>query len=165
MQKTHSTTTEWPANVPSAFKKWERTSEGGFTYDQLIDAYLMGKEYGRTEEIKVLDKTFEANLEKAFSVSEEKFDELRKIFGIQPVAMRMKIQDISSFAILFVLNEKDYKSEKIEDIYNFLIEEMKKLNSDEFSWFFVITPQIGELNEDAISSDGYSLRYGQSKAA
>jgi len=111
-----------------------------------------------------LSTTFENNIKKAFGISEEKFDVLRRIFGIEPVAMRMRILGIASFETLFILSGNDYNSEKIETVYDSLMEEMNKISSEEFIWSFVVMPSVEGLNDDAISSDGFLLRYAHKAA-
>jgi hypothetical protein len=143
---------------------WEEITKGGFTASQVIDAYLIGKEHGRTEEQRILSKTFEVNIKKAFSISEEKFGGLKKIFGIEPVEMRMRVLGIALFETLFILSANDYNSEKIEAVYGLLMEEMDKFKSEEFTWSFVVMPSAEKLNDDAMSADGFSLRYSHKAA-
>ncbi len=150
--------------VAELLKNWEKTSEGGFTANQVIDAYLIGKEHGKTEEQRILAKTFEKNFKRATTFSEEKFHQLKSIFGFEPTAMRMRILDISSFETLFILAPADYKSDKIEAVYAYLIEEMKTIASEDFTWSFVVMPAASEINDEAISSDGYTLRYSHKAA-
>ena len=76
----------------------------------------------------------------------------------------MRILGINSFETLLILKGSDYDSEKIEAVYGFLMEEMNKMNSDEFTWSFVVMPSVKELNDDAISSDGYLLKYAHKAA-
>ena len=78
--------------------------------------------------------------------------------------MRMRILGIASFETLFILSGTDYISEKIETVYGFLMEEMSRINSEEFTWSFVVMPSVEGLNDDAISSDGFLLRYAHKAA-
>jgi hypothetical protein len=143
---------------------WEEVTEGGFNPGQISEAYMIGQAHGRAEVQRILSTTFENNINKAFGISEEKFDVLRRIFGVEPVAMRMRILGIASFETLFILSGNDYISENIETVYGFLMEEMSRINSEEFTWSFVVMPSVEGLNDDAISSDGFLLRYAHKAA-
>ncbi|MEW5799978.1 MAG: hypothetical protein AB1728_13335, partial [Bacteroidota bacterium] len=81
------------------------------------------------------------------------------IFNISPLGMKMKVDNISSFTILYFVSKEVYLSDEIEKIYNYLTEEMKKVSDADFHWSFIIAPDLGEMNEEAIASDGFILTY------
>lgn len=143
---------------------WETTfREGRATVDQwtdaLIDAYLIGKQDAKTEEQRVLNNIFQKNIKRAADFAEEKLNNLKSIFNISPLGMKMKVDNISSFTILYFVSKEVYLSDEIEKIYNYLTEEMKKVSDADFHWSFIIAPDLGEMNEEAIASDGFILTY------
>jgi len=143
----------------SFFTNWRTPVREGYSHDQLIDAYLTGMEHAKTEEKRLLGGIFQNNLEHAMKFSEEKFQALMKIFDVTPVGMRMSVIGISSFETLLILSRDNYQSSKIESIYGYLLDEMRKVNNEQFNWTFILMPSLGDLNEEAISLDGYSLMY------
>lgn len=68
--KKKDTVQSWPTN-------WHQ-EENSFTGDDLIDAYLKGKQAGRSEMIHILSKQFETNLSIATTVSEKLFSGSKK---------------------------------------------------------------------------------------
>jgi hypothetical protein len=129
------------------------------TNEELVGAHLSGIEIGMQEHEKIIQDQH-LNLKKsAIKISEEIYSRLKDKFKIKPLGMRMRTQGFSSFGTLFLLQADDFYSDKIEEIYTFLNEERKKVTH--ISWSFVLMPVSKELNESAISSDGYTLSYAE----
>lgn len=137
-----------------------------FTRDDLLDAINYGKSLAMTEASKIVQATFDKNLKKAQAFSVEIYQKIKSIFKINPLSMKMRVDGISSFSILIMISRADFVSDEIENIYSFLLEEMKGINKDEtFHWSFTLMPQRGRINEAAILSDGYTLTYAVSPGA
>lgn len=151
--------TEAQSEFNSIFGEWQTTPSGGYSTDQVIEAYVIGKERGKTEERKLLGKIFKSNIKKAVSFSEEKYKGMINVFNCHPTAMKMRILSISSFEVLIVLPEREYLSDEIEKIYSYLIEAMTSINGPDFNWSFMLMSNTSALNEEAIESDGFTLNY------
>ncbi len=133
--------------------------ESYYTSDQLINAYLKGKDFQKSKDEQVFIRELTINLEKAkelattiFSlISERKFD--CKI-------VRLKIKDIYSFTAIFVVDSKDYCSSEFREIYESSIQ-LKKANndSDTFEFSTIFTPFNDKLEEGKLRADGFTLSY------
>lgn len=148
-------------SITTLSSKWTRDI---FTADEVLDAYLVGREHGRIEETTISLEKLKKGLFKAFDISEEVYSAIKSRFNMNPLGMKMRINSISSFNVLIIISSEDFVSDEIEKVYDFLLEEMKTVNKDDnFYWSFILMPFREGLDEVAISSDGYTLKYAPSK--
>ncbi|MGA7160156.1 MAG: hypothetical protein WBZ48_04085 [Bacteroidota bacterium] len=138
------------------------TSSGWITTDRLIsdeitNARVSGIEIGMKEHEKIIQQQHIALRNEAVRISEEIYSELKSKFQIRPYGMKIRTQGFSFFGTLYMLNSDDFYSEKIEGIYVFLREKQKMVAA--ISWSFVLMPVTKQLDDSAMSSDGYSLSY------
>ncbi len=129
-----------------------------YTGDQLIDAYLKGKQDGKDEMVKILSKQFKNNIEIATSISEKLYSEARqkKIFF---KTIHLKADGITKFSALFVSKKADYISEKFRDIFISARNLRDEVESDSFYITFSFIPDSKDLSDKSLNADGFFLRY------
>ena len=135
-------------------------SEGGFTSDDLINAYLKGVEDHAKKAKKDLEKRFKANLNKAQKLSGD-FIESMIDKGFDIKSAQLKFITIESFKIILFVSKKLYLSDKILELYNNLSSSFAGVNSEKFHMSLNIMPADNKLNRERILSDGYIFTYGK----
>lgn len=125
--------------------------------DEVTSARLTGIEIGMKEHEKLIQQQHLTLRSDAVKISEGIYSELKKKFEIKPYGMKIRTQGFSAFGTLYMLRADDFFSDKIEDIYRFLHAEQEKIAA--INWSFVVIPVTSELNDSAITSDGYNLSY------
>lgn len=138
-------------------QNWKK-EESVYTGDNLVDAYLKGKQDGKDEIIKSLIGQFKTNVETAASVSEKLYAtaERKKIHFR---SIHLKADSTNKFSALFVAEQKDFISDKFRDI---LISARKLKNQTENENFYIsfsFMPDSGNLNEKSLNADGFFLKY------
>lgn len=136
---------------------WRKQSDV-VTHNDVINAYIKGKEAGRDEAKLAMRKLFNDNLEKAQSKSEELLLALKKI-GVTVDTMHIKADTITTFNTLLITTHDDYVSEKMLTAIKKGRELKTKTDSDDFNINFYFTYRADSLNQGCIESDGYFLRY------
>lgn len=133
---------------------------GRVATDEIMSAHLSGIEIGMQEHEKIIQNQHLQYKHLATKASEDIYARLKQKFDIRPIGMRIRVQGLSSFGTLFILRADDFYSGRIVEIYTFLHEERKKVSK--VGWSFVVMPGAEEMDESAITSDGYTLSYAES---
>jgi hypothetical protein len=137
-----------------------KVSEGGFTSDDLINAYIMGVQDQVKHTTKILEKKFNSNLCKAQNIGAMFFDSMvGKGFDIK--FARLKFYSIESYKIILFVSEELYLSDKILALYNELSSLLLEVNNEKFHLSFSIMFDKDNLNEKRLLSDGYLFCYGK----
>ena len=144
-------------------------SESGNTYstDDVINAYLKGKEHQRQESKsqqldhiqEILLEKLKVNLNKAALLSEELFREINNS-GFKCDSVRLKIKDVSNYMAIFLVDEKDFCSDDFLKIYDRSIEIKRENNaSSTFNFSTLFTPKTIDTEPLNMVADGYILSY------
>lgn len=141
------------------FDNWEEEKPYGYSDDQLIDAFQIGRKKGQSDIQKLVQEKFGNNLNKATTESEKLVKKIKQAYNISIKGMHLNIKDINSFAALIVVDEETYFSDEMEYVYDMIGDHELELEEDDFRLAFHFTGAKNELNKDAIISDGYTLRY------
>ncbi len=128
------------------------------THNDVIDAYLKGKQAGRDEAKIAMIKLFELNLGKAQEKSEELFETLKSM-GFNITAIHLKADNITNFMALVIADYKDYVSENFLHAITISRNLKNNVDSADFTLNFYFTYQADTLNERCLESDGYFLKY------
>lgn len=156
-----TTTTNHTKSYTQPQEHW-RQQYDAVTHNDVIDAYLKGKQAGKDEAKIAMVKLFEQNLAKAQEKSEELFAKLTSM-GFNISSIRLKADNITSFMALIVADYNDYVDERFLDAIS-VSRELKRLSvSEDFSLNFYFTYQAETLNENCLDSDGYFLKYNVSE--
>ena len=129
-----------------------------FNHNDLIEAYIKGKEAGKTEQQRVNQSLFNTNLQKAQSVSEELFAQLNDA-GLKINAVHLKADAITRFDALFVSDKKAFLKDDFRNAF-ILARRFKQENETEtFDISFTFTPDSNTLDENCLTSDGFFIKY------
>lgn len=129
-----------------------------FTHDELIDAYLKGKEAQKNENKKILIEKLEANLKKAQDIVENLVEEIRNK-GFKIYKSYLRINNIVKFDAIFDISIEDYTSDAFDEIYEKSQEIKKIVNSDTFHLNLTFMPHNDNLNEQRVVRDGFIFSY------
>ncbi len=143
--------------VPAVNPNWEKI-EHVYTGDDLIDAFLIGKEAGKDEHYRILLSQFKENVQNATELSEELMNSVLAL-KINPVDIRIKADDITSFKTLFIVDKKDFLDDSFREVYTLSRGVKNKSETEKFYISFSFTPSSAELNEDCLIADGFFLKY------
>lgn len=145
-------------NIPVKFpEKWEKNAEA-FTGNELIDAYLKGKEAGKNEEKKNVRKILHNNIHWVTEVSEKLFKKIAQQ-NIKLHSIHLKADTVSDYTVLFVADLDDYVSDKFQSAY-FLANELKnEVRKDNVDIYFSFTHNSPNPRYDSLVADGFFLKY------
>lgn len=144
-------------NSPDKPRNWEKVGDT-YNTDEIIDAYLQGKEDGKGMHAKILQQTFANNVNTAAKVSEDLLKKANQK-KLKLKAIHLKADSITNFVALFIVDEKSYISDQFRDAF-VLAEELKKQTvNDSFYISFLFAPNSKNLNQDCIHADGFFLKY------
>jgi len=141
-------------NSTSELVQWRKSVKedgGGFSEDQLIDAYLQGKEsLGKLVKEKLIE-----NINKVGTQTDTILDALKgKKFT--PKSASLRINHYNNFDILISLPESQYTSKAFIDFYNFT-SNTEQENKDDYKVIFTFINHSKSFDYDQIRLDGYGL--------
>jgi len=145
----------------SLSEDWKRNftpSSENYTSDEVIDAYLKGKEDGLNQHKVVLMEKLKSNLLKTVTHRNQLYEFLYK-HSFTPETSFLKISSVYEFQILIIIPEKEYLKESFLETYKYASEIEKKVHDDTYNVFFSFTNSIDELNDDCLRSEGYLLQH------
>lgn len=128
------------------------------THNDVIDAYLKGKEVGRDESKLAMNRLFQNNLTRAQDNSEKLNNHLKKI-GIEIFEIHLKADNLTDFIGLVIAKQEDYVSENFLKAVKAARGIKKYSDSDDFNIYFSFTYKAETLNENCLNADGYFLKY------
>jgi hypothetical protein len=148
-------------SVDAIIGTWHQTTDPKlFTADEVINAYFRGKKELGSAISRVLAKELEDNLKKIQAIGEDLFTTINSK-RIRCSRVLLKIDDLSSFKLLFMVNELDYSLEKLREVYALLIDKEQSESSDTFHFSTSILSDSPKVNKQRVFSDGYYLCYGK----
>lgn len=152
-KKTSKVSSKWDL-IPSEFQKKHKA----YSSDDLINAYLQGRNDQKDEEKRILIKELINNFEKAKKIGEEFYDFLwSKKIKCKYVLLRAR--NIAEFETIFIVPKNDYLSYDFLDIYQYSINKKAEINTDTFHFSFSFMPFSSHINTDKLSTDGFVLKY------
>lgn len=128
------------------------------THNDVLEAYLKGKEAGKTEQQRVNQSLFDINLQKAKSVSEKLFEQLASD-GFKLKAIHLKADAITNFYALFISSKSDFLKDEFRNAFIVARKYKTEIDESTFSISFTFTPDSDSLDEDCLASDGYFIKY------
>lgn len=138
-------------------ENWEKEQKV-YTGDDLIDAYLKGKQDGKNEVTEILSNTFEENVKRATSVAEKLLANAQKK-KIEFKSVHLKSEGIANFTSVFVVKKEDFIEDKFRNIFVLGRKLKKELESQNIYITFSFVPDVKGFNEKKLISDGYFLKY------
>lgn len=135
---------------------WQK--KGEINSDDVINAYVKGKNDGKNEFNKELRNKFQRNLHKAISVSENVYESVNQ-HGIHLSSIHLRAENLNNFSVLFVTNAGDFLSTKFKSAYSISRRIKEKAIAEDFYISFSFMPDSKNLNQDCLTADGYFLKY------
>ncbi|MFW5657765.1 MAG: hypothetical protein ACOC31_04515 [Bacteroidota bacterium] len=129
-----------------------------FTHDELIDAYLRGKEDQKNENQKVLLEKLEKNIKYAQQIVEKIADEITNS-GFKTHKSYLRINNIIKYDAVFDISLDDFTSDEFDKIYQFSRNLKNKVNTETFNINFTFMPHTNNLNEKRIVCEGFIFTY------
>jgi hypothetical protein len=140
---------------PNWILKREKES---FTQDELIDAYLEGKEKQKNGNQIILLEKLSNNLKQAQKIVERVAEEIN-YKGFTLIKSYLRINNIVKYDAIFDILIEDFISDNFDTIYSFSHELKKNINTNTFNINFTFMPHTEDLNEKRIGSEGFIFMY------
>ena len=138
---------------------WELKPEKDyFTSNELIEAYLKGKEEQKNENQKILLEKLDANLKEAKLIVEKIAKEINKN-KFKLFSSYLRINNIVKYDAIFDILTDDFTSDNFDKIYDFSRKIKKDVNTNTFNINFTFMPHSENLNVKRIGSEGFIFRY------
>lgn len=139
---------------------WELTSpkEKLFSSDQVIDAYLRGKNEGLEQAQKLILEKLNDNIVKSGKHASELLVYMKKR-GFNPQAAFLKINSWDDFTVLIILPENEFVDEKIDGVYDYFTEFETLISEKLYHMHISICDTVDELDESYIHADGFVLKH------
>jgi hypothetical protein len=144
-------------HVAEPVQNWE-TQENVVTDNDVIDAYLTGKEIGRSEQISVNMRLFGENYEKAKRISESLHKQIGGI-GFKVKGLHLRADSITSFNSLLIVDINDFTNESFLKSFSIARAFKNEADSDTFNITFTFTPDSDTLDENCLEHDGFFAKY------
>jgi hypothetical protein len=150
-------------SIPSS---WILKRQGHITQnehqDELIDAYLKGREEQKNQNQKILFEKLEANIKTAQTIVVDIVNQIAET-GFKMYKSYLKIDNITKFDVIFDIAVQDYLSPQFDEIYKLSHEIKSKYNNDTFNISFAFMPHSEFINERRINCEGFIFSYDKQK--
>lgn len=143
------TSTNW--NFTSQKERW-------YSSDQVIDAYLKGKNEGLEQGQKLILEQLIRNLSKTGNHTSEIIQFLNAS-NFHPISAFLKINSWDDFGILIVLPESEFIAPSIIDVYDFISEFENRITEEFYNVHIQFCCASEQINEKSIESDGFVLKH------
>jgi hypothetical protein len=141
---------------PENWKKEQHVYAG----DDLIEAYLKGRQDGKNEITNILSNTFEENIKKATAIAEKLFNSAANK-KIEFTSVHLKSEGIASFTSIFLVRKDDFISDKFRNILVLGRKLKKELENENIYITFSFAIDDKGFSEKKLISDGYFLKYAK----
>lgn len=146
------------SNLPET---WEVSVDRNsiFTNDDVIDAFLKGKEEGFKEKKQLFIDKLNENINKSASFTEKMLTFLRQR-KLNPISAHLKINAYNDFVILVTLPEKEFISEDFLVCYDFASTIEEETEKDKhYNIMFMFSDRDDTFNKSLLVSDGFFMDY------
>lgn len=146
-------------------KDWEaKEHERTFSTDELISAYLKGKEHGIGLEFEKIKKQLNSNLRLATVIAEDLLKTLQE-HKINLVGIHLKPVNIGNFEFLFVVDEESFDSEDFINAYRITHKVKNQYQTEKLTLEFSYLSNESSISDDCLIADGYFLHYNHEQTA
>mgnify|MGYP001373279862 CR=1 FL=1 len=137
-----------------------KESDRHFTSDEVISAYIAGKNHATAEAINEIKREFSSNVALATRIAEALLKSLVDK-NIVIKGAHLKPHSVSYFEFLIVFDHEFYETDEFYATY-FLSREIKSRYAlNNLSVEFTFMSDEGDISNDCLISDGYFLSYDQ----
>jgi hypothetical protein len=139
-------------------KYWQKSIEDNYNANDLISAYLKGKEAGKKHESDKITQEFSNNVKLASSIAEELFANGEEC-GLDFDEIHLKANSISSFEALFLVKKETILLDRFRQAYVIGRILKNKYEGGNFDLSFSFTPNTEEIDGDCLVADGFFMKY------
>ena len=133
-------------------------SEREPTNNELIEAYLLGKEKGMEEDKQLKLSQLKSNMKDAAILTGKVFSLLKKS-GLRPVSAHLRVQSWNSLNVLVLVEEKDMLSEGLLKSYNEMAVLEQEANNTLRYIDLSVTDGGDHLDRESLVADGFMFTY------
>ncbi len=127
--------------------------------DDLINAWQMGVNKGLSLKNKIVKQYFEEKFNKALEEATQLFNFLNDKVKMNCKEAYFKVNDIVDFEVLYLVDSKNYLSEKLHRCYDEALKIKADCKKEDFSFNFSFKPKTKNTKAEYIYADGYILKY------
>lgn len=134
-----------------------------YTNDDVIDAYLKGKEVGVKESNQIFVDKLNENIDKSAKYTRKMISFLKKR-KLNPISAHLKIKSFNDFIILITLSEDEFISEDFLVSYDFAATIEEEVTEDKYYnvMFMFSDREEKDFNKNLLVSDGFFMNYKMS---
>jgi hypothetical protein len=129
-----------------------------FDSNDLLDGYLKGMADGEQEIEKRNIQQFKTKIKLSTSVAEELFS-LANEKGFKFYSVYLKYIGLNSFGAIYFVDEDLYLSSNMKEAFKLSRNLRQKYKSEDFQISFLFSAKGDNINNDALVSDGYFIKY------
>ena len=155
------------AHTTDKTRNWELTipRKQHFTSDEVIDAYVKGREAGKADGLKagmdaqrnLLLKALQENMTLA-SLDTKKVLAACKSHRVPVEKALMRIDSWHRFSVMVVVDEKTFASAKLLKVYDVVNSLESSSRTEQYAIRFSFVAGGRDLDQKALQADGYVLR-------
>jgi hypothetical protein len=140
-------------------ESWELTPDKDklFSSDHVVDAYMKGREEGLEQSQKLIVDKLISNINKAGKHARNAVTFLSKN-KIEYKDAYLKVESWDDLTIMIVLPEREFLSDKMLKVYNYVSSLEDKVSEDLYHLQFDICDTSGQIDEDCLNSDGFVFK-------
>ncbi|WP_438946757.1 hypothetical protein [Sediminibacterium sp.] len=135
-----------------------KESEKFYSANEMISAYLKGKEEAKGEELEKLNQELNSNLRLATVIAEDLLRTLEENH-INLVGIHLKAVSIRNFEFLFVVSEESFNSADFKNAYKITHKVKSQYRSSDVNLEFSYLGRNQGISDDCLIADGYFLHY------
>lgn len=157
MLHTQFMNTKISTNKSHTSDKWQKEVEV-FTGDDVLNAYIQGKQDQKDEMKRIYESKFHSNILKSQEISEKLCGAITDK-GLKVHSIHLKADSVTKFSALFLVDESDFVKDEIRDAFIIARAFKKETEDSTFSIDFNFAHHSKSINEKCLANDGFFLKY------
>lgn len=129
-----------------------------YSVNQVIEAYVKGKEEALESVKKLIFETLKNNADKAGDLTNDVIKEFKNL-GVTVKDAYLKIHSFDIMEVIILINQEKFNSPSCILLYDFLTEYEKKARTNSLEIEFSITGAGTSFDIDILRSEGYYLKH------
>lgn len=146
-------------NSKSIPNNWDGLNLEQFGWEQ----FQRGEAYQKQKDQEDFENSLSKNLNKAATLSESIFHTANNDYFVHITKAYLKLETIHQYETLFLVDKKDFLSDKLREVYQKSHSIKADFNCDDFYISFKFMPFSEDLNLDSLHSDGFTLVYNSER--
>lgn len=150
-------TTKISASKSYSSEKWQKETDV-FTGDDVLNAYIQGKEDQKDEMKRIYESKFNSNILRSQEIS-EKLCVAISDKGLKIHSIHLKADSVTKFSALFFVDENDFIKDEFKDAFIIARAFKKETEDSTFSIDFNFAHHSISVDEKCLANDGFFLKY------